>query len=254
MKFAIVAAVLAVTALGGVAIAATTGANGDSVSAHSTVGSGGTPKKPKVVSNSFSYDVTGAPGQRAATATKFVATTVGLVQDGKGFPVCTAEMIDSVKSDSICPKGSEIGTGNLTALIGPDNDTSSATVITCKKDIHLYNTGRHTFAILGVGDPKDCASIGYIYPTLGSWSQQGKKLVMDLPVPENVQHPLPGVSGYFNHSETTYFNMVTGKGKKKHGYFMSVGCGKAKQRKFTWSVISAANPQGIVDKSSAGKC
>jgi hypothetical protein len=247
--------VLALVAVLAVAVGVAYAQEGDKVTASAQVTKGGTKKKPKNVSAHYLAEIEGAvPGQRADTITKLDTEFVGLKENGKYFETCTAEEIDAAQSDAACPEGAVVGTGRIEAKIGPEADKTQAS--DCKKDIKVYNEGAGKVNVFSSGNPSDCLGIGYLPPVPGTMKRSGNKLLFSLPIPPNIQTPLPGVSGYFSLVEVTFDNgqKVKGAKGKQVTYLQSVGCGKAKKRGFKFTAFTTGAPQGIVASSTAGRC
>jgi hypothetical protein len=253
LKVAVLPVLLAVAGAG-IAHATATDPSGDTLTATSTVSKGGTPKKPKNVSGKYVFDVNGPTGQRANTATELDSSWVGLKENSTKFPVCTAAMIDAAQSDSVCPKGSAIGQGSLVAILGAEADKTQQ--LTCTTNITFYNEGNHKFNVFGhlADDPSKCLGLTYLAPPVGTWKRSGNTLQGLLPIPENIRMPLPGITGYFQHTEVTFSSATVQSGKKQIAFLQSVGCGKAKKRAFTFTSIAPAYAQPLTDKASAGKC
>jgi hypothetical protein len=240
-----------VAAAVGVAVAQDT----DKVVGSSEVAKGGTKKKPKNVGAAhYHADITGAvEGQRADTATKLDTEWVGLKTNGQYFETCTADEIDLAQSDADCPKGSVIASGRIEAQIGPEADKTVSSL--CKKDIKIYNEGAGKVNVFSSGNPADCLGIGYLPPVPGTMKKKGTKLLYSLPIPPNIQTPLPGVSGYFSLIDVTFSKQkVEGAKGKQVTYLQSVGCGKAKKRGFAFTAFTTGVPSGIKYSGNAGKC
>lgn len=225
--------------------------SGDVVDATSAVTAGGAKKKPKPVTVKYLVNINGPEGRRANTATELDATWAGLRSNGKFFPTCTAAEIDAAQSDAGCDPGAVIGTGHVEAKIGPAADPTSPGAL-CKKDVKIYNEGQGKVNVFSSGNPADCLGIGYLPPVPGTVRVKGKNLVYALPIPDNIQQPLPGVSGYFSRIDVTFAKKTVKVKGKKRGYFESVGCGKAGTRAFSFTTVTPGG--NTTAKNAAGKC
>jgi hypothetical protein len=244
---------LAIIAVSAIALIAVAIAQADTITVTSGAGGGGTKTKPKANAPYFLFSVAGPrPGARPATPTKVIAIWTGEREAAAGFPVCTAAMIQSKESDSVCPRGSLVGTGTLKAEIGPaGNPDSNAT---CSKKISIYNGGRNRAVQFYFGPGADCAGVSYLPPVTMYWSSAGGKATLTLPVPENVSHPLPGVEGTIT-SETLKFKKLMSAGKKRHAYLSGIGCRSSRARSFTYTLFAHSYPGGKLSKTvNAGKC
>src|SRR4051812_26121553 len=77
---------------------------------------GGSSKKPK---NALLHTVFNVNKESKSTLRRIEYTVPSKLKlDGKGFKKCSADTINQ-KGESVCPKGSKVGTGAATALLGP---------------------------------------------------------------------------------------------------------------------------------------
>ena len=65
------------------------------------------------------YVANGTNGNRTAPLTDIKTVIYGVKSDGKDFPTCSAKKIAAAGSDTGCPKGALVATGNITATLGP---------------------------------------------------------------------------------------------------------------------------------------
>jgi hypothetical protein len=220
----------------------------------STVKPGGTKKKPKPVAITSLLDTSTADGTRQETFSELDVAWAGVKSQGQYFPTCTAAQIDAQQSDSVCPKGSLIATGKLTALVGPEADFSNPGA-KCEKDVRLYNAGKNKVTNILVGDPSKCAGVGYLAPWTLTWTKkggiQGGQMLKN-PIPTNISHPLPGVLGSTVHLETDYKKLTTKVKGKKVGYLVSIGC-KGKRTGLT-NIVTDPSGAHLTDSQPAGKC
>jgi len=233
----------------GVAIAQ----SGDSVTASSEVSSGGTPKKPQNLKKVHYTASVDGPNDttRADTAYRLVSKWTGLKFNSKGFATCDVDVVTTAQTDSSCPKGSLLADGRIEAIVGAATDPTSMSL--CKRNVRLYNGGGGDVFVYNYGPPADCFSQTWIAPAPGTIKNKKKSntMVFDLPIPPNIQEFIPGVKGYFSLIDVTFNNKVKEDGKT---YIQGIGCGKQKNRKFTFTAYSPSDPKGISDTAKAGKC
>src|SRR5262249_836377 len=98
---------------------------------------------PSAVAFTQQYVAGGTAGNRTAPLTDIKTKIYGLAANGKSVPTCSLAKIQAAKSDTVCPKGSVVGTGAITALLGPTSDPSSSnpSVLPCNPLLHAYNGG-----------------------------------------------------------------------------------------------------------------
>ena len=169
-------------------------------------------------------------------------------------------------SESVCPPGSLVGKGpNLVAALGPTGDPSPGVTSPCTgKTIDVYNAGpgKATFAI--DGPPEQCLTLGFLGAFDVSVTTSGGKSVFRWTQPDNLTHPLPGVTGTLV-SGTMDFPQIAAaakvasvakkkkkkKKKVKHFYLESTGC-VPPTRDFTYTVADEFGTH--TNTTSAGNC
>lgn len=227
----------------------------DVVTVKSTAPAGGSKSKPKPVAPSYDATIQGAGGMRAKTPAKHNFSWTGIREMGKYFPTCSADKIDAVQSDAVCPKGSLVATGSIEAKVGPEGVLSQNFV--CHKQIRYYNAGGGKMALYSYGPGSDCAGIDYLPPIAVKWATKGNTSQQQLVFPQNITHPFPGMEGGFSQLHVKFTNLTKSvklpgaKKKSKIGYLTSFGCSGA--RKFTLTAIPEA---GAINSQSvaAGRC
>ena len=199
------------------------------------------------------------PGCQRRWKSRSGASELGMVvggsdlQRGPHFPKCTAAQIDAAQSDSVCPKGSLIGSVSpAEAALGPVSDPTQS--VSCKgKTISIYNAGASKVTWFTEGPGEQCAGVGYLAPFTAALKKVGNSTHTTLTWPPNIVQPLPGVEGGFNLTNTTYFK-VAGKPKKgkkgKSFYATSIACKGS--RDFTVIIVDTEGKK--TTNTTAGKC
>ncbi|HEX3830927.1 MAG TPA: hypothetical protein VHW04_03090 [Solirubrobacteraceae bacterium] len=195
----------------------------------------GTAKKPVSVGYSEALTATGTAGNRTAELNNIKTTIYGLKLNAKGLPTCSVASIAAAKSDTACPKGAMLATGDITAVIGsPTNfSTTDPTATACDPDLHVWNAGGGNMAFFFVEAPGHlCAggavTTGAVPPYPASRKQQGKNLVVNVPIPKYVTQPL-GLAGSLETEHLKWFNLSTKVHGKKVGVLQSIGCQNGKR-------------------------
>jgi hypothetical protein len=195
-------------------------------------------------------------GDRAAPLTDIKTTIYGLVANYKDFPTCSFKTIDTgPKFDAACPKGSEIGTGPVHALLGGTDLSQSGT--SCDTVLHVYNAGGgKAWYFFTTQSAADCGGLttGATQPYPGFTKQVGKNLVSNVPLPPFVSTAVAGHANLYGSliTEVLTFPKLTTKVKGKTvAYYASIGC-KAKSRPYTVA-FTATNGTTSETKTVSGK-
>jgi hypothetical protein len=250
MRKCLVVAITAAALPGAIVAYAATSTDVTSLTAKAS--SGGTLKAPKPVSATFKFESHGPNNSRPANPQELDFLFAGVRNNSAKFPVCTSAQMEQAQSDSVCKKGSLIATGTLTAQLGPTGDKNSNA--NCAKTMNVYNSGSGKASFFNHGDASECAGVGYLPPIAMFWKKVGKSTMLRLPVPENIQQPLPGIEGGFTSFSLTFKKLTITKGGKKIGFLESVGCGSAKTRTFTFTLIPSDHSGPVVTTAKAGSC
>jgi hypothetical protein len=151
----------------------------------------------------------------------------GVKLDGTGFPICTDEYI-AANGDEGCPKGSKVGTGAATALLGPQKSTLNF-------DVEVYAAGPKALTL-------------YLKTSLFTIPIPAdiKGQVVSFDIPERVQSPVSGLYSYVT-SVTANLGKQSGvtattKVKGKTRYFASVISCKGGKHSGAVKAFLAANP------------
>lgn len=202
----------------------------------------GTAAKPVPTGYTENLTASGTNGNRTAVLLDIKTTIYGLKADGKDFPTCTLTQIANAKNDTVCPKGAEVATGWITASVGSaTNFTAAGTA--CDPDLDVWNSGQGKLTFFFVDTPTHqclggALTTGSTGPYPATYKTVGKNLVVDVPVPNYVSFPLPGVAGSLE-TEHLVWKSTT---KKVHGKTVasiaSVACSGKKR---PYSVAFKAN-------------
>jgi hypothetical protein len=235
------------------AFAATTNVNTYKAGYKFNPSKAGSKKKPQKVSFKQIIQVTpGTPTARAGVLKKITTTIYGLKVDGKHFPTCSIGQIHQANSDTSCPKGSMVASGSITAAVGSATNFTAAAQA-CDPLLHVWNggQGKLTFFFVDgpVGSAHDCVkgsiTTGKVGPWKATYKQKGKNFVLTVPIPTDVDYPLPGVVGSLQ-SETLNWKSST---KKGHTSITSVGC-KGNKRPYSTGFVAAPITGGASQSKS----
>ena len=252
--------VLIATALGVLVAAASAYAaiNTYSASLGFTTKKAGSASKPMPLGYTQDIKASGTNGNRTAILLDLKTKIYGVTADGKDFPTCSLKKIAAAggNGDSVCPKGAEVATGYITAVLGGQTDFKSAGAA-CDPLLDVWNSGQGKLTYFFVDTAThQCLQGSLTTGKTGPWSvtykQQGKYLVIDVPLPKYVDFPLTGLAGSL---ETLHLNWlkVTKKVKGKTvAAIASVGCqhGKRPYSMTFTSTLPTAGPGEEVDTVS----
>lgn len=195
----------------------------------------GTAKKPVSVGYNEALTATGTAGNRTAELNDIKTTIYGLKANTKGLPTCTTASIAAAKSDTQCPKGAMLATGAITAVLGsPTNFTpTDPSAKACNPYLHVWNAGGNKMAFFFVEAPghlcvDGAVTTGAVPPYTATRKQQGKNLVVDVPIPSYVTQPL-GLAGSLETEHLKWFKLSTKVNGKKVGVLQSIGCKNGKR-------------------------
>ena len=220
----------AVTAVAVLALAATAFAAIDTYSAHMTFMSGhaGTAKKPVPTGYTETVAAQGTNGNRASVQ-KVISTKIyGLVEDGKDFPTCSLMKIADAKSDTICPRGSEVATGYITATLGSATNFKVAGEA-CDPQLDVWNSGQGKLTFFFVDTPThqclgSALKTGSTGPYPATYREVGKYLEFRVATPNYVNYPVPGLAGSLESEHLTYLRQTRTVRGKTVAITSSVGC------------------------------
>jgi hypothetical protein len=220
----------------GTAAAAYAAINTYSASLGFTPKSAGSASKPAPLSYLQNLKASGTNGNRTAVLLDMKTKIYGLTEDGKDFPTCSLSKIAAAKTDTGCPKGAKVASGDITALLGPAGNFSSTApgTGTCDPDLDVWNSGQGKLTFFFVDTPTHqclggALQTGSTGPYPATYKTQGKYLVVDVPIPTYIDFPVSGLDGSLQSEHLVWLK----ESKKVHGKTVaaisSVGCLKGKR-------------------------
>jgi hypothetical protein len=233
-------AITAATAIAAVAFAAVPATV--TLTGSSTPAKGGTKKKPKSTSVKMHFDVN---KESQSTLSRIVFGLPSKISiNTSHFPVCTADTINAT-GESSCPKGSKVGTGAATAILGSNPGTE------LDFSVNIYAAGKNALALFLHTNLFDIA-----IPATTTAHTVG------FDIPQRVQQPVP--NGPYSYVTSVDANLgpakgkTTGKGKhkKKHYLLTRTGCSTSDKNSVTLSLANNPNPpaQPTLTASSPVTC
>lgn len=242
-KKLLAAAGMVTVALASTAYAQTAG-NQYSVSGGSKV-RGGTVAKPKPADLNFKFSLADGAGNVPQVVKTYEIKVEGGKVNSSLIPGCKASFMDAAGTDDKCPKGSKIGTGKLTALIGKSG-TPKADALSCNLPFGLYNSGGGKAALWIETAPPACA-VPVAQAVPAKWTKSGTTAGLSFTVPDLLRHQvgldLPVVEASANISK-----IVKKKKGKSVGFLESTGC-KDGKRDFSVTFTTEDGLKQTVDKT-----
>jgi hypothetical protein len=213
-----------VLAFATVAFAAVT--NTYTVTATVSTTKAGSKSKPVPVGLKFNYQVGEEAGQRPSVITGYSILFTGIATHGEDFPKCTAAQINAAGSDSSCPSGSSVGSGNVENIAGATNNPADKSQ-QCHLALTLYNGGKGKLALYLAGGPPTCP-LSISQAIDAKYAKKGGGSALEFTVPPTLGHPIAN----FDNAVVTVASSVKKlvSKKDKHGYFESVGGCKGGKR------------------------
>jgi hypothetical protein len=211
----------------------------------------GTAKKPVPIG--FTQDLTAkssTAGNRTAVLLDLKTTMYGVKVSPAGFPTCSLSKIAAAKNDTGCPKGAEVATGSITALVGPETDFTNAGA-PCNPFLHVWNGGggKLTFFFVDTTGqtPHSCLggalTTGSVGPYPGTLKKSGPNLVLNVPIPTYVDFPTTGFAGSLTGEHLKWAKLTRTVKGKPVGFFSSVGC-KSGKRPLSQAFTATASQTG----------
>ena len=249
----LVATALAVVALAAVAVAVaqtttttTVYKVGGTVTIH-----GGTKAKPKPGGLSFSFDVSDPSGNQTPPVQTYTIMYEGGRLNTTLLPGCSAATINTpnLPDTGLCPAGSKIGTGRLSALIGaagrPVSEASP-----CQATLQLFNGGKGHATLFVSSELATCPvalrqAIDMRYVTKGAYAG------LRFTVPDELRHQV-GLDITVTHAEATLATIVKTKKGKKAGYIESTGCQDATRDMVV--TFTDESGQAFPARTTLGRC
>lgn len=242
MRKAVIATMVAVFALAaGTAIAA--GPQADSGSVAFSSKKAGTSKKPHPINYTLKINTT-ATGSDLPQVTREVKLKVfGMKVDGKHFASCSFSKILNAKNDNVCPKKAEVGAGSIVATLqGPVGTPPQP----CTPFLDVWNSGQGKLTyFFRVAGSHQCGGLqtGATPPYAGTYKTQGGYFMSDVKIPDQINYPVPGLTGLLSSETLTFSSQTTKKNGKKYISQAVTGCKKGK-RPWTLTVLTAPLSQG----------
>jgi hypothetical protein len=191
----------------------------------------GTKKKPRRVALSLGIEGGGPAGQPGTSTRIRVALPKGLAWNGKRWPSkarCSASEATARKTASVCPPGSKIGTGHVTAVAG-DGRLVEEIDLTA-----FVTTGGNLGLFLDATTP---------VPLKVMLEGKVRGRTIDVAIPQNIQEPVPGVPTGIKSLRFA----LTGKAKiagRSRGIVESTSC----PGKWTATVTNVLRDGSLTDK------
>ena len=217
-------------------------------------GAAGTASKPTAVALTETLGMSSTTaGNVGAPLTDILTTTYGVKAPNAGlFPKCSIAKIsanngNNGKWNAVCPKGSLVASGTVTAALTSPSANLAGPGAPCQLGLWVYNGGPGKLTFFFTTTPAQCDGLttGDAAPWLGTVKEKGKNLVVDVPEPADVSYNAGNV-GLFGslESETLNFKkMSVTKGGKTYPYIESTGCLK-KARAYTVTYTATQSNTG----------
>jgi hypothetical protein len=240
---------VAVTAVAVLAVAATAYAAINTYSAHMTFTSkqAGTRAKPVPIGYTETVAAAGTNGNRAGVQ-KVISTKIyGLVEDGRDFPTCSLAQIANAKNDTVCPKGSEVATGYITAALGSATNFKAAGSA-CDPQLDVWNSGQGKLTFFFVDTATHqclggALKTGSTGPYPATYKEVGRYLVFRVATPDYINYPVPGLVGSLESEHLTYFKQTRTVRGKTVAITSSIGC-QGSKRPYSATFTSTLPPAG----------
>jgi len=184
----------------------------------------------------------GAPaGDRAAPLTNIKVKIYGVKLDVGKLPVCSDSKIEQKKTSPTgnCPKGSQIGTCRVNALLGPSTSPSMAGSTACNPYLNVFNGGpTKQIFYFWTKSASDCGGLttGSTAPWDGKISYGGGFATINVKLPPDISTKVANQPGLYG----SLIKEVVNFAKKSAGkvYMAGIGC---KGNKRPWSITFTAS-------------
>jgi hypothetical protein len=227
--------IAAIAALASIALVSVAVAQGEDVSATTSISpkKAGTKKKPKAAKIT-TFVKNNVPGTTASAIEIDFPKTVKI--SGKGLTSCPLSAFSQPGGKANCPAKSKAGTGVTHATLGAGGSGTPLNF-----DVTAYVGGKNLviFYLEQQGGGVTKALEGKISSASGKFKQK-----LSIAIPPDLQQPATGLYGNLNDLKTTLYNK-----KGKHSLISTSGC-KKKKHTFGAKISYAPNP-GPPPKSSA---
>ena len=191
----------------------------------------GSASKPSPIGFTQDIKASGTKPNRTAVLLDWKTRIYGLTVDGKDFPTCSVTKIAAALNDNKCNKGAEVATGDVTALLGNQNVFTTAGT-PCDPDLHVWNGGQGKLTFFFVITPThQCVGTvtGTTQPWTATYKRSGKYLLIDVPVPKDVDYPLPSQVASLATIHMVWLKVNRKVNGKTVAAIASVGCQGAKR-------------------------
>ena len=219
----------------------------------------GSASKPSPIGFTQDIKASGTNGNRTAVLLDYKTKIYGLTADGKDFPTCSLAKIAAARNDNMCNRRAEVATGNITAVLGNQSNFTTAGS-PCDPDLHVWNGGQGKLTFFFVVTPThQCVGTvtGTTLPYPATYKTSGKYLILDVPIPRDVDYPLPSQVGSLETEHLDFLKQTTKVKGKTVAAIASVGCQGGKRPYSTTfkATLPTAGPAKEVDTvSSSAPC
>jgi hypothetical protein len=176
------------------------------------------------------------PSDVGAPLVDIKTTTYGVkAPNARFFPTCSVAKISANngnggKWNAVCPKGSLVASGTVTAALTSPSANLAGPGAPCALGLWVYNGGPGKLVFFFTTSPAQCDGLttGDAAPWVGTVSEAGKYLVTDVPEPPDVSYTAGNI-GLFGslQSEVLHFRKMTvTKNGKVYPFIESIGCTK----------------------------
>jgi hypothetical protein len=187
---------------------------------------GGTVAKPKAADLSFKFSLTDAGGNVPQVVKTYAIKVEGGKVNTSLLPGCKASAMDTAGTDDKCPKGSRIGTGKLTALIGKTG-TAKADATVCALPFVLYNSGGGKAALWIETQPPACP-VPVAQSVPAHWTKSGTTAGLTFTVPDLLRHQV-GLDLPVVEASADIGKIIRKKAGRSTGFLESTGCKDGKR-------------------------
>jgi hypothetical protein len=252
---------LVVALVAAIGISAVAYAQSNEYTVDAKVPAGGSKKKPKATGFTFNFSVKDPAGNIPQIIQHYSLGVAGTQVNTKVAKTCTDAKINagSPPDDSVCPSKSKIGSGSITAVIGTPGQPMDSKAADCTLDLTIYNAGANKATLFlktktdASGNAgSNCAGAIIQQALPAKWVKKNGGTALDFDVPSvPFRHPAPGIDASVIDVQSK-LNKITAKvGKKKRGYFESIGCSGDRTATATFTDESGATATAT---GSAGDC
>jgi hypothetical protein len=258
-RIIIIGAALAVTVGVGVAYAA--GLNKYTAKVTFTSSKPGSTSKPVSIGYTETLSAANDDSTKLAAPLIDIKTTIyGLRSNLKDFKTCSKSAIEKgPKYNANCPKGSEVASGSVAAKLGSPALTPPGT--DCKPDLAIYNAGGgKEWYFFTAASATQCGGLttGQTDPYPGFVKQQGKNLVIDVPLPPFVSTAVANTQGLYGsliHETVKTFPLTTKVKGKTVGATEAVACLKGKRAySISFTATDSTGKKETKKVSGSAKC